>query len=451
MNVVLFLWLAVFSLEVSDPAGSYEGGFNDDVVFPKGEYVLDVYGAQGGDSYKGGSLCANGGKGARVSATIHFDTETTLTFKVGKKGSSGKTGPNAGGWPDGGDSGKDTGASNGLFGPSNIDGSGGGGGSSQVLKGSTKWIVAAGGSGAAYEMDGCYGGPKGYVVCASGMNIYYEISQSQMGKYNSNGGTGVDHDNIPGSGGGGGYYSGVSSGSGAITNDYKAIACSGSSYYSTSYLKSPKNYTKSRENDGLIKVTTKYICQSKCKTCSSAETCDSCEGERSYYDGDCILVCPDGTTSISNKCQQCLGDCAACADGNQYKCTRCKNDKFLCEEDCCDECPGGTYVDRDNMMCVPCNSSCKFCSDKITCTTCHSNYILIDGKCLLDCPSHYYKDGDECFECSPNCAECSETKDTCTVCGEGKILYKTKCYDIYKIGTYQSSFHINRFNLRIMY
>jgi hypothetical protein len=140
------------------------------ITLNPGLYDITAFGAQGANSYNGGS----GGLGAEIEAEFSFSASTTLTLLVGG----------------GGD---------------NYLGSGGGGGSF-VVNGTTPLVVAGGGGGG-----GAYGGGGDgsyYSNGGSGGSGQYDGGGSG-GSGGSGGGGGADA-----GGGGGGYSGGGGGGSG---------------------------------------------------------------------------------------------------------------------------------------------------------------------------------------------------------------------------------------------
>lgn len=96
-------------------------------------------------------------------------------------------------------------------------------------------MVAAGGSGAAYNCEGAPGGNlKGFYPYENNNFALADDVDQTKGDENGIGGNGISASTISGSGGGGGWRGGPSSGDYAIAEDnsYKAVARSGSSYIS---------------------------------------------------------------------------------------------------------------------------------------------------------------------------------------------------------------------------
>ena len=197
-----------------------------------GLYNVTCYGAQGGSGYIDGSIKSQGGKGAFVTGIMTITGRgTTFWAFVGGKGNEDQHGPNAGGFNGGGSSGEATWDKD--------DGSGGGGGATDLRVNdeelSNRVIVAGGGSGGANYCNGSPGGDlNGYYAYKD--NSYEIDSRVNQNSGNSNGSGGIGESSkfVPGSGGGGGWRGGPSSGDYSADDNtgYKAVAASGSSYIS---------------------------------------------------------------------------------------------------------------------------------------------------------------------------------------------------------------------------
>ena len=207
------------------------------ISLAQGVYKFECWGAQGGTGLKQGAKVYSGGKGAYTSGIIILTTRTRFYLYVGGKGSDGSATKNtiaSGGYNGGGNSGKDT---------NDDDGSGAGGGSSDIRLVGGTWntksslvsriMVAAGGSGSAFDAYGAPGGTiKGYKVTAELTESYaYSTTNQTKGYKLGVGESGRDHTNIPSSGAGGGYYGGYA-GIGIADPSYQAVSSSGSSFIS---------------------------------------------------------------------------------------------------------------------------------------------------------------------------------------------------------------------------
>ena len=447
--------------------------YADDVVtLHPGDYFIQIIGGQGGAGHDGSdSPLGSGGKGAYIEGNIHITKQAKAELIVGTQGDSGNPGPNNGGLPDGGDSGKDTGLSS-------NDASGAGGGSSRLSIDSQIIAIAAGGSGAVGSMEGCPGGEVGYVYCGVEGDTCQKSDQETNGFLNQNGGNGADNAAFSGSGGGGGYYGGKG-GAGTFwpaTSNFEAMGCSGSSFYDSGFLKSPKVLSGNNidhTGNGLINITVNYLCKDECSDCNSSTECSKCSDPYALSYGQCVTKCPSGQIAISNVCTHCDSNCAECSDsitqctacnsnmklynnscyeecpsgtyesgdecklcseaceqcsGSATTCTVCHDGDYMYQNSCYHQCPERTYTDIATMTCQPCNSTCHNCSDAQTCTSCHEYDTLIDGICYSECPSHYFNNSlGQCQICNDSCAECSRESSLCTSCNEG-FLYQSKCY-----------------------
>lgn len=212
-----------------------------------GVYHIDIYGASGAPSSRGGTV----GKGGRVYGDISLNKGDTLYVYVGGQG-SGKTGGTNGGG---------NGAGNGSgYG-------GGGGGHTRIDSGSTVIAVAGGGGGAGGT--GGYGGNGGYPNGTAGGKQYGNPGQpgtqsrggSGGSNYGGSGGAWVGGSNSTtaasgGGGGGAGYYGG-----GAGGNDYSRYrdvddsGGGGGSSYISSTLKNSGHATGVRSGNGQATIS----------------------------------------------------------------------------------------------------------------------------------------------------------------------------------------------------
>ena len=213
-----------------------------------GNYKLEVWGAQGGNSYDSGNGYTNtvyGGKGGYCSGEVTFSSNLNVYVYIGQSGEGTREKTFNGG-------GKGGSAYNGR--------SGGGATDVRLVKGNGTWsdfnslksriIVAAGGGGAQHYLEGSNGGNAGGLGGQDGFrsgnnNVLYTLAtgatqtsggtRGKGGNYlfeGTNGvfGIGGDYDsNDHGSGGGGGYYGG---GGGGHDNDIVGSGAGGSSFIS---------------------------------------------------------------------------------------------------------------------------------------------------------------------------------------------------------------------------
>ena len=448
----------------------------------KGHHILHVFGAQGGSSYNSGNLMKKGGRGTYVKVGIHLYEDTEFEGIVGTQGSSSPQGGNKGGYPNGGRSGIDKGAVG-------NDGSGGGGGSSSILNNGKILVVAGAGSGAADYMEGCQGGINRKVYCAVEGDICVEKDEKAFGYETGFGGNGTDSIYVPGSGGGGGFYGGKEN-QWSDRNAHFAVACSGSSvvdYRLSSWgnLEGEADIQSNiTEGNGSIQIETVYLCKEECGDCRSSSSCTRCNGKYSFYEGQCLEVCPPGYLGLYNQCKQCKNNCAECS-GNLNTCTACSGDLNLYGNECIQNCPEGFVA--VNNVCQKCSDNCLECSDSpnkctkcsagllldegickdacgkgkfmkdghcescdSSCSECYSDYNfcisckdeekLYDGKCLQKCPNGTFEseNGNQCIKCSDNCQTCAETSDNCKSCNPGTYLFDNECKEHCPIGWYST-------------
>ena len=403
-----------------------------------GLYTVECYGAQGGQAYKEGNLSATGGLGAYVKGTMNVTgTGTTFYIFVGGEGKSGKVGPNLGGFNGGGSSGKDLGG-----GFDKIDDAPGGGGGATDLRiddnslGS-RIIVAGGGSGGAAKCPGAPGGELYGYYSPEENYFLVDINVGQDGALRDGIGTsGKDSEDFPGSGGGGGYVGGPSTGKASSNKDdcKTLVASSGNSYISgyggcsnNSKVQLTSGYMAKgvKEGNGLITIDQLFKCSTNCESCKDSSTCYKCYNNF-LYNNKCQSYCPSGyyANTATHKCVQCTSPCAACSTSIS-KCTKCKEGFYLLDEKCIPKCPVGYYV--ESQKCMPCKSPCENCTSETTCLTCLGDYVFNNGKCEDKCPDGMVRNGNVCEKCHPFCSTCSQTAAECTSCIDGYYLHGTKC------------------------
>ena len=207
------------------------------ITIQAGYYKFECWGAQGGMGSCNGDYIVHGGPGAYASGYIKVKTTTTFYCFIGGKGWNGSVTPNTqaqGGYNGGGRGGMDIG---------DDDGSGGGGGSTDIRAIDGDWdsinslnsriIVAAGGSGSAFNSYGAPGGDlTGYFKSSHGINNNIASNTTQNKGYSlGKGEDGRPFSATPSSGAGGGYYGGYAV-NGIVAPTYLAVSSSGSSYVS---------------------------------------------------------------------------------------------------------------------------------------------------------------------------------------------------------------------------
>lgn len=412
------------------------GPLNYSFVLTAGHYTVTCYGAQGGYSYNNGKLSHMGGRGAFVNGTMSVTGGGTKFWAyIGGKGEQGENGPNAGGFNGGGNGGEDTEVITAKEGP------GGGGGATDLRiddnSNNSRIMVAAGGSGGSCECQGAPGGNL-YGYYAYDNNYFVpDITVGQNTNQNTlNGGDGVKSTYCPGSGGGGGWKGGPSSGTDAEIDSisYMAVARSGSSYISG--YAGCKNNSKMtfrngvmiigvNEGNGRITIEKLFNCSKGCSSCTSASVCIKCLSNY-FLDGTkCVSTCPPGTFGQTPNCKKCQTPCSECAD-TATSCTACVDGYSLSNGQCMQFCPNSTT--NINGRCEPCTPPCDSCiGSKENCLTCIDKYYLYNNKCFPSCPSGTAKSGGACEDCSPFCATCNESPSDCTSCIENYYLHNGKC------------------------
>lgn len=203
-----------------------------------GYYFFELWGAQGGTGCTDEKIISNfyGGRGAYVSGKMKILEETSLYLFIGGKGSDVidcKTKSQAlGGYNGGGLGGWDN----------DDDNSGAGGGATDIRLSkndiTSRIIVAAGGSGSAYNSFGAPGGDiTGYKTIAYSSRSFEPSNTNQTAGHSL--GKGADskfYGYTPESGGGGGYYGGNLGNSTMsiphLGTTYGTVSSSGSSYIS---------------------------------------------------------------------------------------------------------------------------------------------------------------------------------------------------------------------------
>ena len=215
-------------------------GQSESITLSTGTYKFECWGAQGGSGLNNAKALTEGGKGSYASGVLQINGTQTFYIYVGTKGGNGSATKNTvalGGWNGGGNSGADT---------NDDDCSGGGGGATDIRLVDGSWnsqnslvsriIVAAGGSGSAYNTNGAPGGMlTGYI--ATSVTTYVDGSPTTSYKDASEyfnlgvGDDGINDISVPSSGAGGGYFGGKKS-TPHSSLFYKCVSSSGTSYVS---------------------------------------------------------------------------------------------------------------------------------------------------------------------------------------------------------------------------
>ncbi|WP_251622186.1 glycine-rich protein [Odoribacter lunatus] len=241
------------------------------ITLAPGEYVMECYGAEGGQGKTNGKLKHYGGNGAYTKGTILLSSSQLFYAYVGGKGynsgANGKCVGASGGWNGGGNGGKD-----GNCDSAAEPGAGGGGASDIRLEGGawnsttslrSRIMVAGGGGGGVYGSDG---GTGGTLSAVGGAN---QISGNAFGE----GGAGTNNKKFtagPG-GGGGGYYGGppatssgeVGHGGSSFISGYSgcnAVNISGSHtgqsiHYSGLQFYNATMSSGARSGEGLVRIS----------------------------------------------------------------------------------------------------------------------------------------------------------------------------------------------------
>lgn len=324
-KVILFMMAMVLfaacfgntALAASSWQFNYTGNVQSWTCPVTGTYKLEVWGAQAGYNYYDWEhRSANGAQGGYVSGVMSITKGTTLYICVGGRGGSTSTwDPGAGGYNGGGAGGR---------GESHSAGAGSGGGGATHIATTNRGvlsnyasnqnevlIVAGGGGGCAYGINGSSGGDG---------NRVYRFGQGQMGE------SGLPHAHEGGGGGGGGWYGGSYGLTGGLGNGRSPAY--GGSHYASSQLSNVIKQNGGRDGNGYARITsththsyTKQV-QDKAPTCTASGSghyeCPT-DGAR---DGATYSIPALGHsygawsdwTNISNTQQQRTQKCSRCGD-----------------------------------------------------------------------------------------------------------------------------------------
>ena len=131
----------------------------------------------------------------------------------------------------------------------------------------------------------------------------------------------------------------------------------------------------------------------------------------------------------------CDSSCSDCDSATT--CISCKSSYFFYKKNCYKECPMGTYPSGD--QCYDCSSNCATCvGSPSVCTSCPNNMKLYKSQCYDECPYGTYLNGNTCYDCSSSCATCVGSPSVCTSCPNNMKLYKSKCFDACPIATFEN-------------
>lgn len=225
------------------------------VTLPKGEYKLEVWGAQGHGSY--------GGKGGHSTGTLKLDKKTTLYIVTGGNGASNGSAYNGGGYGrDGGGGATHIATADGQL--ASLSGkkdsvlivAGGGGG-----QGSDRGDSYGGGNGGGANQPGvtgrggCGSPGTGGTLASGGSGGRTGCGQAGSGSFGQ-GGANTHIDNNGSGGAGGGYYGGGAGGHDCPRyNDYDDSGAGGGSGYARSGLTDVSGETGVRMGNGAAQIT----------------------------------------------------------------------------------------------------------------------------------------------------------------------------------------------------
>ena len=249
-------------------------------------------------------------------------------------------------------------------------------------------------------------------------------------------------------------------------------SCYGTASNCTSCIATPdKHYLVQGQNKCVTDCTTEVqfpiqfgdacvSCQSPCPVgkCSVVATnCTSCVGTspaRFLESESCVEQCADkywentGTSYCDNcntNCRTCEGNkdtCITCDNQGQAGCSSCENLYLNTNTKTCQTdsptlgCPHNFLKDKISnpltWVCEPCATQCDECEDSTTkCTKCDPTStpyaILFGNTCVTSCNPHYFNSSNECIECNADCKTCSNKKEDCDQCYDGKFLNAKKC------------------------
>ena len=194
------------------PASDNATPYSKFIAPQTGEYILETWGAQGGNGHKNNVVVENVAYGGYSIGTVNLNKGDELYVYVGGRGNDGvvKVNDSAGGYNGGG---------KGHWDKADNETSGGGGGATHIAKVNgllstlsdnvnNILIVSGGGGGVAWTyvpgMGGGMSGTQGYKSSSVKVNPGTQTSGAAFGQ----GGDGVNNTGTPGGGGGGGFYGG---------------------------------------------------------------------------------------------------------------------------------------------------------------------------------------------------------------------------------------------------
>jgi hypothetical protein len=158
-------------------------------------------------------------------------------------------------------------------------------------------------------------------------------------------------------------------------------------------------------------------CSSECTSCTSEDTCKTCQSGLILVEGKCL-----------------------CSNSKQYwdqnSCLNCQEGCVTCTKNTCEKCPDGTYFISASWSCKPCSVPCLTCSSSSECITCIENSERVGSDCL--CIKDYgfngkicekcenYSLNGYCQECPVLCSKC-ESDLKCSSCESRSILQEGLC------------------------
>lgn len=132
-------------------------------------------------------------------------------------------------------------------------------------------------------------------------------------------------------------------------------------------------------------------CADGCDNCT-ATACTGCNSSLKLDStGQCVPVCPDGTSDygpVNGVCKACASASACKTCTNETACDDCPAGKFLSLDlKCVDACPSGSSEYTQDFRCDPCSTGCGNCSAVNNCTLCATGKLTLDRDCQATCPS----------------------------------------------------------------
>lgn len=164
-----------------------------------------------------------------------------------------------------------------------------------------------------------------------------------------------------------------------------------------------------------------------CLTCTSANTCSTCQAGLALSGNQCLTTCPSATVSYTNtttlqaSCIACPSNCISCSSALFPLCLNCNNGFYLHSGTCIANCSSVSLYSSYLNTCAACQ--CRTCSIyAYLCTACNSPYNLYKNQCIVNCPSGYYPSNNTCQTCATNCLSCTSASN-CDYCLIPYALY----------------------------